>query len=254
MKTFTNFTLLDEVNSTNNYLADMLQKQPDLPELHGVFTRCQTSGRGQRGNSWYSTPGQNVTFSILLRPQFLEVDEQFAVSELAAICVARAIAYFLSEEQREILTIKWPNDIFYGEKKIAGILIEHSITGNIIDYSIVGMGININENNFPSDLPNPIALKDIIGREVVLKEFMEVLLQEFQDQYRYIKKGRKVELHERFLKHMYRNDGQFHLFHDAYQSFEARIKGVEPNGCLVLEKRDGTEQTFAFKEIVFDGH
>lgn len=251
MKRFKNFELLDEIPSTNSYLQELLQKNPTLPELYGVFTRHQSQGRGQRGNTWHSKPGENIIISFLLRPQFLESNEQFVISELASIAVARCLAQFLDEDQKKQITVKWPNDIYYGDKKIAGILIEHSLTGNTIDYSIIGLGININERDFPEDLPNPVSLTQITGKQYELAEVIVFLLHEIQEQYQAIRKGLRTDLHARYMKHLYRRDGQFYPYESAQGIFKARIRNVQPNGIITLCHEDGELHDYAFKELKF---
>lgn len=251
MKKFSNLELLDEIPSTNSYISELLTKDPNLPELYGVVTRAQRSGRGQRGNKWISEPGANITMSFLLRPQFLDIDQQFVLSEFAAISVGRTLAHFLTEEQKEELTVKWPNDVYYGDRKIAGILIEHNLTGSLINYSIVGLGININQTEFPDDIPNPISLKEITGVEHSIEEVLSELLQITQEEYRAIKKGKKTDLHERYLKHMYRRDGNFYPYESAEGQFKARIRTVQPNGLITLCHEDGELKDYAFKEVRF---
>lgn len=235
--------------STNTYLAEQLAAQPDLPELFAVMARLQTGGRGQRGNVWHAAPGKNITMSYLLRPQFLETDRQFVISELAAITVARTLVKFMDEEQRTHLTVKWPNDIYYDDQKIAGILIEHSLTGTIINYSIVGLGININETEFPKELPNPISLAQITGKQYAIEGILEILLQEVQEAYRQIKKGMMSDLHARYMNHLYRRDGPFYPYKNAQGKFMARIRTVQPNGIITLCHEDGTLHDYAFKEL-----
>ena len=164
---------IDQVDSTNTYLTGQIASGRDLPQLHTVVCRQQTAGRGMRGNTWTSRPGDSLTFSILLRSDMLQGKQQFAVSELAAWAVMRTFASYMTDDQKQQLRVKWPNDIFYGDRKLAGILIEHSLTGARVDYSVIGIGMNINDEAFPPELPSAISLRMITGRSL---EPMEVLI------------------------------------------------------------------------------
>ncbi len=243
-----NSLVLNEALSTNSTLLELAQQNKDLPQLYSVIARHQTAGRGQRGNSWSVSPDASLTFSFLIRSAGLLPQEQYAVSELAAYATLKTLAHYMSEEQKGQLTIKWPNDIYYQDKKIAGILIEHSITGKHIDFSVVGIGININEDTFPTELPNPISLKQITGSSFPVEEvhkhlmhFVEGLLPDFM-------LGHFRETHERYMWHLYCRKG-YHTYQDKEGVFKAQIKDVLPSGLLVLLREDGEERSYAFKEV-----
>ncbi len=242
---------IDQVESTNTYLMEQIASGRTLPQLHTVVTREQTAGRGMRGNTWTSRPGDSLTFSFLLRSDLLQGKQQFAVSELTAWAVMRTFASYMTEEQKELLHVKWPNDIFYGERKLAGILIEHSLTGARVDYSVIGVGMNINDESFPPELPIAISLRMITGRvlmpiEVLIRLHSELglLLPDFL-------LGRYQDVHRHYMKHLYRREG-FHPFTDVNGQFRAQIKDVTPEGRLVLQREDGWERAYAFKEVRFD--
>lgn len=243
--------ILDEVDSTNSYLMERLADSPDLPQLFAVMARSQTSGRGQRGNSWHARAGADLTCSILLRDGSIAPAEQYAVSELAAYGLLKTIARYLPEEHKRRLSIKWPNDIYYEDKKIAGILIEHSITGSTIDYSILGIGLNLNETNFPAELPNPISLKQITGQDYDPEEVLLRLLKRFGFMLEDFLVGNYAEVHRLYMLRLYRRRG-LQPFRDHAGAFLASIKNVLPTGQIVLEREDGTVSTYAFKEVQFD--
>lgn len=242
---------IDQVDSTNTYLISELQSGKELPQLHTVVCRQQTAGRGMRGNSWTSRPGDSLTLSLLLRSEVLQGSEQFAVSELASWAVLRTYAHFLSEEQRTKLTVKWPNDIYYGDQKLAGILIEHSLTGKFIDYSVIGIGMNINDEAFPPELPLAVSLRMITGRGFEPMELLIRLHQEVNALLPDFLLGRYQDVHRHYLSHLYRRMG-FHTFTDVASTFRAQIKDVTPEGRLVLLREDGWERAYAFKEVRFD--
>ena len=242
---------IDQVDSTNTYLTGQIASGRDLPQLHTVVCRQQTAGRGMRGNTWTSRPGDSLTFSILLRSDMLQGKQQFAVSELAAWAVMRTFASYMTDDQKQQLRVKWPNAIFYGDRKLAGILIEHSLTGTRVDYSVIGIGMNINDEAFPPELPTAISLRMITGRSL---EPMEVLIRLHSELSQLLPDfllGRYQDVHRHYMKYLYRRDG-FFLFTDIQGQFRAQIKDVTPEGRLVLQREDGWERAYAFKEVRFD--
>lgn len=243
---------LDQVDSTNSYLMELLRQDRNRPQLMAVMARSQTAGRGQRGNSWFTSPAANLTCSLLLRSGSIAPQEQYAVSELIAYGLLKTIARYLdNDEQKRLLRIKWPNDIYYGERKIAGILIEHSITGERIDYSIAGIGLNLNEEHFPEDLPNPVSLKQVTGQTYDPEEVLRRLLRRYGFMLEDFLMGNYAEVHREYMRRLYRRRGLY-PFTDAHGQFLASIKDVLPSGHIVLEREDGSEGTYAFKEVSFD--
>ena len=152
-----NFLLLEQVDSTNSYVS---VHAGELDDMTMVIADTQTAGRGQRGNSWESEPGRNLTFTLLHRPEGIAPREQFAISEATAL----AIADFL-EETGIRAKVKWPNDIYADDGKIAGILIELSLTGSAITDSRIGVGLNVNQREFRSDAPNPVSMANLLGAD-----------------------------------------------------------------------------------------
>ncbi len=256
------YILLHETASTNSYLSRMASI---LPSSTVIYTHNQTAGRGQRGNKWEAEPGKNLTFSMLLKDAAVSPAEQFFISE----GVSLAVADFLSRYTDDI-TIKWPNDVYYRDKKICGMLIEHSLQGNKLKNSIIGVGININQEKFVSNAPNPVSLCQIIGEHLDLdKALHEVceLIERYTD-FRGFTPERFAELHSRYLASLYRCDGLLHRFAvpakehadtlapvginpDGWEQFDARITDVLPDGTLQLTLPDGTTSCFAFKEVAF---
>ena len=237
---------LDEASSTNTELKLLQQKNP-LPEGSMVMTEFQTSGRGQAGNSWYSGKGKNLLFSFLLYPRFIQAKDQFIISRIVSLAIIRVL-----QQYTENITIKWPNDIYWNDKKIAGILIENSLMGQHIEYTIVGIGLNVNEDDFPTHLPNPVSVKQITG-DVFDREILLLLLRyEFLMLYQSVESGDVAPIEREYMRHLYRKDGP-HWFTDAEGRFKATIKTVLPSGHLVLATYpDKEERTFAFKEVSFE--
>ena len=227
---------------------------------HGtvVYTDRQTAGRGQRGNSWESEPFKNVTMSILLRPENVAPNQQFWLSEISALAVERVLSKYIGN-----VSIKWPNDVYYKNFKICGMLIEHSLSGGKINYTIPGIGINVNQRVFLSDAPNPISLVNVLGHEVPTSEILDGLVDEILTMCDQLPE-KAEEIHCEFLSKLYRRDG-FHQSQSTIRStssdglsvleegehFQARIVNVHPDGMLDLMTTEGHIHTFAFKEVAF---
>lgn len=234
---------LDSCPSTNAALDAM----PDAAEGTVVVCRRQTAGRGQRGNSWEAEPGRNLTFSMLLRPAGLPAARQFMLSMAVAVAIADAVDYVFEQTGvPERAAIKWPNDIYVGDKKICGILIENKLAGADIHRSVIGVGLNVNQHVFCSDAPNPVSIIHITGSEYPLDVLLADLVERLAD-YRSALADPDA-LSRRYMARMYRNDGREHPFiePDGTQ-FTARITGVAPDGMLSLSNG----RSYAFKEIIW---
>lgn len=234
--------LVDEIDSTNNYMKSLLLKQK-VKEGTIVSADFQTGGRGQRGNGWMSENGTNLLFSIVLYPDTVKANEQFLISQVVSL----AVADFL-RKYTDGITIKWPNDIYWREKKICGILIENAIEGDQIKESVCGIGINLNQESFDSSLPNPVSLKQITGeyykQSIMLGEVRELLFSYYEQ----LRRGEIQIIAENYRDSLFRKTG-YHLFNDNTNDFIARIKNVAPDGTLILETESGDERRFAFKEV-----
>ncbi|MDE6416362.1 MAG: biotin--[acetyl-CoA-carboxylase] ligase [Duncaniella sp.] len=237
---------LDETTSTNTALAAM----PDARHGTVVITDCQTAGRGQRGNSWEAAPGLNVTMSILLEPRSITAAGQFAVSEIVALGVANIISLLARPDDR--ITVKWPNDIYAGDRKIAGILIENTLAGNRIIKSIAGIGVNINQPRFESDAPNPVSLLQLTGIEQHIPTVADLIAREILSLADlYDTPSRLQQLHEQYISMLWRRDG-FHPYIDTAtgRRFSAAIADVAPTGHITLiDESTSHRHTYAFKEV-----
>lgn len=238
---------LKEVDSTNNYLRNLAADEVKN-EIVVAVAKKQTAGRGQRGNSWESEAGKNLTFSILIRPTFLEARQQFILSQAIALSIKEVLYdYVRSPHPR----IKWPNDIYWNKKKLAGILIENDLMGKQLDKCIIGVGINLNQECFVSDAPNPVSVWQITGHATEPLTVLRKIMQRFSNYYGQIKKGETEELVDQYHKALFRRVG-FHKFRiPGGEEFEARIRRIEPDGHLVLEKNEGQMQIFGFKEVEY---
>ena len=222
---------IEQTNSTNTLLKELIAKgqEPDF-----IYAGYQTAGRGQTGNSWESEKGKNLICSILLPPNknlyFLN------------IAVSVAILRLLDEP----LTIKWPNDIYWKDKKLAGILLENAIIGNEVKYAIAGIGLNVNQTEFVSDAPNPVSLKQISGKEYVIDQLMQDLL----DAVHTVLNEPEEAIWSEYKAHLYRREGCW-PFEDKNGTFEAHIEDVLPSGEIVLCDKNGQLHTYGFKQIKY---
>jgi BirA family biotin operon repressor/biotin-[acetyl-CoA-carboxylase] ligase len=230
--------------STNLQLKELANQQ--IVE-EGTVLLCeeQTAGRGQRGNRWEAEPNKNLTFSLIFYPEFLAVKNYFLLSKSIALGVKAALNL-----HTENISIKWPNDIYYKDKKIAGILIENEITGNIITQSIVGIGINVNQEIFRSDAPNPVSLKQITGREIDPNVLLEEIIASVLLFYKQLQSGNTEQINLSYHQALHRKEG-FFPYKDKEGSFRARIESVTNDGFIHLTGNEGEKRAYAFKEVAF---
>ena len=235
---------VNQTASTNTYLSRLAAT---LPGGTVIYTPCQTAGRGQKGNSWESEDGKNLTFSLLLKRPPVKARDQFYLSEAAALAVVDA----LSTEAGDGFSVKWPNDVYWRDQKICGMLIENSLDGSDIATCIIGIGINVNQQVFVSDAPNPVSLVNITGKE----HDLELLLKRVCSQIENTVEGladddARRDLHERYMAVLYRNDGEQHPYEDATgYRFMASVAGIAPDGTLTLLHEDGTRRDYLFKQV-----
>ena len=230
--------------STNTYLSRLAAT---LPGGTVIYTPSQTAGRGQKGNSWESEDGKNLTFSHLFKRPPVKARDQFYLSEAAALAVVEA----LTAEAGDGFSVKWPNDVYWQDKKVCGMLLENSLDGSDIATCIVGIGINVNQQVFVSDAPNPVSLINITGHEhdlmALLKRVcsrIEQLVDSLGDD------TARRDLHERYMAALYRNDGQLHPWEDGEgHHFMASVAGIAPDGTLTLQHQDGTRHDYLFKQV-----
>ncbi len=237
---------LEEVDSTNSYI---MREAGRLEAPVMVLAHTQTAGQGQRGNSWESEPGKNLTFSIFYRPSSLAPMAQFSMSE----AVALGVVDFLGRHGTEA-KVKWPNDIYVGDRKICGILIRHSIMGNCVDYSVIGVGINVNQKAFISDAPNPVSMWQIAGEEYNLGTMEKEIADIMESRLELIRsEAYRLALHKEFMGKLWRGDDHLYPFLDTAtgENFMARIEGVASHGPISLRLSDGSVRTYAFKEVSF---
>lgn len=234
---------LPTTTSTNAWLQQALLEQP-LLEGTLVYTSYQTNGRGQLSNTWESQKDKNLLFSMLFTPAWLLVKDQFVLSQAVALGVVRFLNSYGSG-----FKVKWPNDIYWNDKKIAGILIENNLQGAVIGSSVVGIGLNINQLEFLSDAPNPISLAQITGKTYNLQTCLTALQQAIWQAYNQSKHNPQ-QIRADYLQALYRYQ-TWAMYQDADGLFEGKITEVENRGYLHVQTRDGNVKRYAFKEIHF---
>lgn len=232
---------IPETTSTNDDLRDAKYREGDI-----VWADFQTAGRGQRGHKWSSNVGENLLFSVALEPSFLPAAEQFLLSETVALSLVDLFAEYGIEAK-----IKWTNDIYVGDRKIVGILIEHIYSGAKLARTIVGIGINVNQRGFDPLLPNPTSMSLQTGGtfdlRMVLERFSGILMRNYES----LRSGEKEIVQQRYKSKMYRLDERHTFASPDGVRFEATIRGVKPAGELVVEHSDGEVREYLFKEIEF---
>ena len=244
---------LPTVDSTNSFVREMLAEEStgdvvsaqSLPGFTLVVADDQTKGRGQQGNLWETERGKNLIFSLLCHPSFVKPSEQFLLSQCMALALCQSLAQYV-----ENVKIKWANDIYVGDKKISGTLIECDLQSKSISNCIIGVGININQTVFQSDAPNPTSLNLLTGKEYDREEILSAVMDHFQNDYALLQQGKEEEIRKQYMAHLYRSAG-FHRYRDVRGEFMAEIVDVEPTGHLQLRFQDGNMVRYEFKEVRF---
>lgn len=234
----------DELDSTNKFAIDLISKNKPS-EGTVIKASFQRIGRGQIGSKWHSIAGLNSLSSTILYPVFLKANQQFFLNICVSIALRDAIQAFVEPKIR----IKWPNDIYAGNKKIAGILIQNAISGKYLQSCVVGTGVNINQTIFPSDLPNPISMASMLGRPINIDLFEKEWHRSLELNYRLLKSRLFSVLNKAYLKHFFWKD-ELRSFESSDEKFSGIIRGVDEIGRLIIEKEDGIKK-FQFREIKF---
>ncbi len=224
---------IEETDSTNRWL-----------KAHGegtmvVVADYQTAGKGCGTNSWESERGKNLTFSMLIHPTDIPASQQFRITEVVSVALCEVLEQYIGD-----VSIKWPNDIYMGDKKICGVLIENRLQGNVIVDSIIGIGLNVNQTEFVSDAPNPVSLRQLLGREID----REALLHDFLETLETVSSSETT--YSAYRNKLFRL-GKQAVFSDETGRFEGTIQDVETDGRLLIKDLAGQERRYAFKEVQF---
>lgn len=234
---------LDETDSTNRFLREY--RGEEGRRMTVVVAAYQTDGHGQGSNSWESERGLNLTFSLKTYPKGVPANRQFVLLEAMALAVRDVISAYTDG-----VTVKWPNDIYWNDCKISGTLSECGIGKGLVNGCIIGTGVNINQMKFASDAPNPVSLRQIIGRETSVKEVLDRLTTRFSTLLERIDAGDYDSIHSEYMAVLYRRNGTYR-YRDRDGEFCGKVETVEPNGHLVLRKEDGEVRRYAFKEVEY---
>ncbi|HEX4888696.1 MAG TPA: biotin--[acetyl-CoA-carboxylase] ligase [Luteibaculaceae bacterium] len=233
---------LDAIDSTNNYAANLLNT-PFGAEGTVIMAYDQFAGKGQRGSIWLSKPGENLTFSLILRPTFLTADDQYYLSKWAALAVAEALTHLTGIE----VHIKWPNDLYCGVQKLGGMLIEATLQGNALNHAIVGVGININQMDFDASL-SATSLSLLTGQRWDMEVVLEALLQSLNARYIWVLQRKWKEIDQGYLSRLLDWKG-VRRFESRDGVFQAKVLGVNKNGLLQLEQAGGEIREYDLKEV-----
>lgn len=230
---------LEETDSTNVYINKVEETNVV------VCTEFQTAGRGQGTNTWESEYGKNLLFSLKVNPTWVLPSRQFLLSMVGALSVRDALA-----EYTDGVTTKWPNDIYWKDKKISGTLIQTTISNKKIHDFVFGVGINVNQHSFISNAPNPVSLWQITGKETNREELLSKVISYFEHYYTMLREGNEENIKNAYRDKMYRKNGLFY-YEDKDGTFEAEIIDTSPSGHLILRDRNGNIRDYEFKEVKF---
>ena len=245
-KTDKNTIILEVTDSSNNYAKQLIAEKK---ATHGtvVLAYWQKAGKGHSGNHWESEAEKNLLMSIVLFPEFLPAEKQFYLSKIISL----AIVDLLHEEiTDETVSVKWPNDIYTGDRKMAGILIENSVSDDFMHSSVVGVGMNLNQLKFSKEIPNPVSLKQLTGKDYSVEEVAGRLLEKLYNWYAHLELQQLTAIDISYFSKLYRKN-EWRRFRKNNREFEARINGIGKYGQLILEDRNGRMSEHQFKEIEF---
>lgn len=239
-----NILYRENLPSTNSYASTLLSGSTPI-EGTVIRTNWQSAGRGYADNKWESEKNKNLLISIILFPATIIPEEVFLLSMAVSLGICDFLNIYLSR-----ISIKWPNDIYVKDDKIAGILIENSILPGSVEHSIVGIGININQANFKSDAPNPVSLSNLTGESYDLESCLKQLLGCLDKRYKLLIAGNFAKIRNDYSSGLYRKD-QWSRFSDSEGLFTGRIIEVTGAGKLKIENKDGSVREYSFKEVEF---
>lgn len=236
--------IYEAICASTNTLADQCLRNKALPEGTVVITDHQYQGRGQRGNAWYSEPYKNLTFSVVLYPTFLAPSQSFALNIVTTLALLRVLSAYVPND----LTTKWPNDIYFQDQKLSGVLIENVVESQQLKSSVIGIGLNVNQEHFHEE--RPTSLVRVCGRTLDLQSVLVQLLAALERVYLQLQAQGMAPLQAAYLKNMYWIH-ETHTFQDATGRFQGKIRGINAVGQLVIERTAGTLKPYNLQEISF---
>lgn len=236
---------LDEVESTNLYANELIAKsKPSEGTVISTFN--QWGGRGQIGSKWLSEPYRNITISLILYPTFLPIRQQFLLNQAVSLAVTDLIKQYSDKP----IQVKWPNDVYLDGKKLVGILIQGTIAKTSFQSAVIGVGINVNQTDFPAELPNPTSLKLVEKQDFDLEELIPNLCHCLEIRYLQLRQGKLAQIQETYLELLYQMEEVHTYYYPDGKPFEGKIIGISPIGKLLIETKQGIE-AFAMKEVLF---
>jgi BirA family biotin operon repressor/biotin-[acetyl-CoA-carboxylase] ligase len=238
------YVSLPSCHSTNDMLMQMADEKLVF-EGTVLKADAQTRGKGQRGNTWLSEPSKNLTCSILLKPKFLKPQQQFDLNRIISLGILEALQKYLPHETIEV---KWPNDIYVNRQKIAGILIENTLSSQAITQSIVGIGLNVNQfDQLPDGATSVLKASGLVFE---IEEILEEIIHQIEKYYLMLKSGERLIVDQSYIDHLFQFQ-QMANYEDADGAFRGTIKGVSKDGLLLIAKSTGKECSYQFKEVTF---
>lgn len=234
---------MEEVDSTNRFLIQL--GSYDEEALTVAVADYQTAGKGQGTHVWESEAGKNLLFSLLVCPRWVPVRQQFLLSEAGALAIKEALDSYAGG-----FSLKWPNDVYWNDRKISGTLIETSVDSRGIKRCVFGVGVNINQMQFLSDAPNPVSLAQIVGHEVDREEVLQKIIDAFLRYYELLRRADYQDVSGIYHLSLYRRKG-YHWYENADGKFEGAFVEVEDDGHLVLHDKKGVIRSYTFGEIKF---
>jgi BirA family biotin operon repressor/biotin-[acetyl-CoA-carboxylase] ligase len=239
-----NLFFVENLPSTNIHAVSLIKKGR-IPDGAIIYTNFQSAGKGQWGNYWESESGKNLLFSVILFPQHIKPDNQFIISIAFSLGICDFLKRYISA-----CSIKWPNDIYVHNDKIAGMLIENSIMANKIESVVAGIGLNINQEQFLSDAPNPVSLAQLTGENYDTDLCIKQLASDLDERYKQISAEKQNQIKSEYIAQLFRFM-EWHDYRDQTGAFTGCIKSVEDDGRLVIERRSGNVSSYSFKEVYF---
>jgi len=237
----------DELKSTNLFLYDKISEKHDITDMVVVASH-QTDGRGMDKNKWQSEACKNLLFSIALNVNFLEAENQFKISQAVSFAIVKTLENMILEAD---FSIKWPNDIYFGDKKLAGILIQNTVEGMMMGFSIIGIGLNVNQTLFSKELPNPISLKMITGKDFNLDNVLNLLIVNIKDAVESLRSDEMcAEINRKYIEKLYRYR-EWAFYKHQNQVKQLIIIGFDKYGRLLLQDKEGAAIVCDVKELQF---
>lgn len=233
----------ESLESTNVYAAQLVAQKP-VAEGTVIDTAYQTNGHGQKDRIWDSPEGQNITSSVILRPHWLKIQDQFLLNVMTSMAIVDTLQFWMDQS----IKVKWPNDVYVNDKKISGILIQSGIQGSTLQYSIIGIGLNVLQNKWPSEVKNPTSIVLNTSDDIDLNEVKSMLFEQLEKHYQTIQKDAS-KLLDRYRGSLYKKDEET-VFYIQGKSVKGTVRAVDDFGRLIVDTSDGP-RLFEVGEISF---